>query len=158
MSTSPSARIGVNFDPLSEDMRSFLLNKLVRDKLLTSMQNLGQTVTYRRLTDKDFVLELKRKLLEEAKEFDPSKPGALKELADLLEVIETASNQLGSSFADLRKLQLKLRTKSGAFEDRIFVERLDLANNDPWVAYYAAQPDRFTELTENKQKKGSYER
>ena len=127
-------------------MRSFLLRKLVRDKVFTSMQELGQKVTYRQLDDIEFVHELKRKLLEEANEFNPTDDKASKELADLLEVIETLGNQLGTDFENLRQLQLKIREERGGFQDRIFVERLDLQDHDPWVDYYTKEPGRFKEV------------
>lgn len=55
------------------------------------MQELGQKITYHKLTDEEFLPELKKKLLEEAQEFD-------------------------------------------------------VAYDDPWVNYYAAEPNRFKEI------------
>lgn len=110
------------------------------------MQQLGQQITYRTLTDEEFLPELKKKLLEEAQEFDGADKDATAELADLLEVIEQAGKELGHDFESLRELQLARRAGRGAFNDRIFVERLDLADDDPWVTYYAAEPSRFSEL------------
>lgn len=130
-------------------MKSFLLNKLVRDKILADMQGLGQQVTYRKLDDAGYLRELHKKLLEEAGEFDAAKPDdALKELTDVLEVVEALAKQLGTDFTGLRKLQAESREKRGGFETRTFVERLDLADDDPWVAYYAKDPERFKEIQE----------
>lgn len=125
--------------------RTFLLDKLVRDKVFASMQELGQKITYHRLEDEEFLRKLQKKLLEEAKEFDPDDPNALDELADLLEVIEATGKQLGKDFKGLRKLQLARRKKRGGFENRIYIERLDLEDGDPWVKYYAKDPQRFPE-------------
>lgn len=129
-------------------MRSFLLDKLIRDNIFTSMQALGQQVEYHRLTDDDFLVELKKKLLEEANEFINStdQAKALDELADLLEVIEFLGKELNSDFEALRNLQAERRAKNGGFADRIYVERVSLKNDDPWVEYYAANPDRFPEI------------
>lgn len=126
-------------------MRTFKLNKLVRDKIFTSMQDLGQKVTYHRLSDEDFLKSLQEKLLEEAKEFNPDDPKAADELADLLEVIEQLGKVLGHDFDALRKIQTERREKRGGFDDRIYVESLELEDNDPWVKYYASEPDRFRE-------------
>lgn len=126
-------------------MRSFTLNKLVRDKVFTSMQELGQQITFRKLTDQEILPEMGKKLLEEANEFSPSDPNAENELADLLEVIEQLGKELGKEFEALRILQLKRRKERGSFDERIYVERLDLADEDPWVKYYAADPIRFPE-------------
>ncbi len=127
-------------------MRSFLLNKLIRDKVLTSMQELGQKITYRTLTRDEFRRELAKKLLEEANELDVEDSKAPKELADLLEVIERLGQELGKDFDELRKIQLQLREERGAFDKRIYVERLDLKDDDPWVKYYLKEPARFKEV------------
>lgn len=111
------------------------------------MQELGQKITHRQLNDQEFVQELQRKLLEEAKELDPKDPKAVDELADLLEVIETIGRELGHDFDSLRQIQKDRLKKRGGFEDRIFVERLDLEDSDPWADYYAKESDRFTELS-----------
>jgi predicted house-cleaning noncanonical NTP pyrophosphatase (MazG superfamily) len=110
------------------------------------MQELGQKVTYHKLTDDELLSELHRKLLEEAKEFDPNKPQAVSELADIMEVVESLALQLGSSVDDLKMIQQDRRTNRGGFEAKIYVERLDLEDNDPWVEYYAQEPDRFPEV------------
>ena len=109
------------------------------------MQALGQKVTHHKLNDEEFLHELKRKLFEETNEFDPKDPKTLQELADLLEVIEAAGQQHGQDFESLRKLQLERREERGSFGNRIYIERLDLADDDPWVKYYAAEPGRFPE-------------
>lgn len=130
-------------------MRSFLLNKLVRDKIPEDMQQTGQKATVRKLDDKEFLQELARKLTEESKEFKPGKAEeTLKELADVLEVIETLALQAGADFDKLRAVQAERRAKRGGFAERLFVERLDLADDDPWIDYYVGEPDRFPEVKE----------
>lgn len=124
-------------------MRSFLLNKLIRDKVLINMQELGQQIKYRKLNDGEFLHELQRKLLEEAGEFDPTDPKAMDELADVLEVLETLARELGENFDSLRNRQLNRRQKRGAFLNRIYIERLDLEDDDPWTEYYAKDSKRF---------------
>lgn len=128
-------------------MRSFLLNKLVRDKILGEMQAMGQQVTFKKLGDAEYLRELSRKLVEEANEFKPSDPeDALKELADVLEVVEALAAEFGADFDQLRAVQASRKAKRGGFVDRTYISRLDLADDDPWVAYYAKEPDRFKEV------------
>lgn len=127
-------------------MRSFILNKLVRDKVFLNMQKLGQQIVYRQLAKSELLPALKAKLLEEAGELDISDEKAPEELADLMEVIEAVGLELGHTFDQLRRLQLERRDKRGGFEQKIFIERLDLQDNDPWADYYAAEPDRFKEV------------
>lgn len=127
-------------------MRSFLLRKLIRDKVLNNMQELGQQITYHKLSDEDFLPELKRKLVEEATELQASEETSISELADIQEVIDQICRELHISAADLQTEQAKRREKRGGFDDRIYVERLDLKDDDPWAAYYAKEPDRFIEI------------
>jgi len=110
------------------------------------MVELGQQPSHKVLTKKEFLIALKAKLLEEAKEFDPNDPHALKELADILEVIETAAQELGTDFEKLRELQMTTRKKRGAFDDKIFIKALTLQDDDQWVDYYASEPERFPEV------------
>lgn len=130
-------------------MRVFQLDKLVRDGILPDMEAHGQKVLYRMLNDEAYLKELARKLVEEAKEFKlESNKESLKELADLLEVIEALAGELGSDFETLRKLQAERRQKRGGFKDRIFVEKVMLQDTDKWADYYAADPIKFPEVKE----------
>lgn len=127
-------------------MRRFVLNKLVRDRVFESMLELGQKPHYKTLDDKEFLTALKIKLFEEIDEFDPKKPNAIKELGDLLEVIEQIGKELGSDFKKIRQTQLSIRRTRGGFAKRIFVGELEVEDSDPWAAYYAAEPERFPEI------------
>jgi predicted house-cleaning noncanonical NTP pyrophosphatase (MazG superfamily) len=129
-------------------MRSFLLHKLVRDKVFANMQELGQQITSIKLGDEQFLTELKKKLIEEASEVSSDSSKTADELADLLEVIEQLGKQLGYTMGDLQGIQLQRRAKRGAFDGRNYVERLDLNDDDPWVQYYAKEPQRFQEAVE----------
>lgn len=130
-------------------MRSFMLNKLVRDKVFEAMQEESEQVVLRKLSDADYLHELARKLAEEASEFSVSSlDEALKELADVLEVVESLAVTLGADFDKLRAVQAERKAKRGGFEKRVFVERVGVADDSPWAEYYANEPDRFPEIKE----------
>jgi predicted house-cleaning noncanonical NTP pyrophosphatase (MazG superfamily) len=129
-------------------MRSFLLNKLVRDGILPDMQRLGQQVTFRKLSDAEYLQALAAKLVEEAKEFNVDDPAeALKELADLLEVINALTRELGSNKATLQRIQAERKAKRGGFTDKIYVERVDIKDGDSWADYYGKDPEKYPEVT-----------
>lgn len=132
MSTSPLETIGENYN---KPMRKFNLNKLVKDDVFASMQELGQEVTHRVLTDAEMETALKQKLAEEADELAQAQtPESIKkELCDIVDV----TRALGSLSTD-RSL--------APFEQRIFVEQLAVPADDPWADYYAAHPARFPEV------------
>lgn len=127
--------------------RSFLLNKLVRDKVFENIVALGQKPHYKELTGEELIKVLKEKLLEESNEFVAGSENSLEELADLMEVIESLSTEYGSSFETLRKIQLNRRQKKGGFEKGHYIGQLDVPEGDKWADYYAAEPERFPEIT-----------
>jgi predicted house-cleaning noncanonical NTP pyrophosphatase (MazG superfamily) len=128
-------------------MKSFLLNKLLRDKVFIDMKRIGQQVTYHKLTDEEFVSELSRKLLEEAKEFKVSNgKKALDELVDVLEVVEALAVALGEDFEALRTRQAARKANRGGFAERMYVERIDLDDDDPWVDYYSKDSEKFPQI------------
>lgn len=130
-------------------MRTFRLDKLVRDKLVLMMQEMGQAVKYRVLDDEEYQQALQDKLVEETSEFNFKSPTALDELADLKAVIDQAAVELGSSPEELQKLQDKKAANKGGFADKLFVETVSMPDDDPWAAYYAAEPERFPEVLSN---------
>lgn len=113
------------------------------------MLELGQDPDYRTLSKDEVLLALQTKILEEANEFDPKDPQALKELADILEVIESLASELGADYKKLRAIQLRRRKEMGGFKKRVHIDTLHLQDDDMWVAYYAQYPERFPE-THNK--------
>lgn len=131
-------------------MRTFRLNKLIRDKVYDSMLDLGQKVTHRKLSDKEMINKLRAKIIEEANELDTKSPKLAEELADTLEVLEHLALRSGISYKKLRAIQLSRRKKRGGFGEKIFAKTVTLKEGDPWAKYYAADPKRFPEVKRGK--------
>jgi predicted house-cleaning noncanonical NTP pyrophosphatase (MazG superfamily) len=104
-----------------------IYNKLVRDKIPDVIASKGQVASFRQLGDQEFRLHLKLKLLEETTEaMEASSNGSLlDELADLVEVVEALTVDLGFTAAEIRARQEKKRAERGGFEKRIFLEKVD---------------------------------
>lgn len=116
--------------------RTFHLGKLVRDGIVPSMEEMGQKPDFRTLSEPQRISELYRKVIEEGGEGD---------LADLLEVVESLAAADGKTFEEIRAEQLAKRAKVGGFTKGIFVNAVTLEDGDPWIDYYAAEPERFPE-------------
>ena len=116
--------------------RKFHLNKLVRDGIVPSMLNSAQQPENRKLSESELRPALIAKIIEEAGECD---------LPDLLEVVETLAKLEGKTFKEVREAQLTKRAKLGGYSEGVYIGALILKDNDPWVDYYAADPDRFPE-------------
>ena len=129
-------------------MRSFLQNKLVRDNIVQFMEDEGQKPIYRMLNDDEYIQALAVKLLEESKEINIHDTStAVKELADVLEVLESLAVAFGSSLEHIQKIQLELRAKRGGFDKRVYISRVDLQDGDKWIDYYESEPEKFKEVS-----------
>jgi len=75
-------------------MKKYNFNKLIRSNLLERMKKEGVALFGRHLTDEEFAKELKNKLVEEASEVrdTESREDLIKELADVMEVIEALTS------------------------------------------------------------------
>lgn len=130
-------------------MRTFRLNKLVRDGIVEDMERNGQQVVSRKLSDEEHGKALVSKVVEEALEIDPTDPkGSAKELGDVLEVVEALAAHMGLSMEEIRANQAQSRQKLGGFTDKIFVETVTVQDGDTWGDYYANDPQKYPEIKE----------
>jgi predicted house-cleaning noncanonical NTP pyrophosphatase (MazG superfamily) len=129
-------------------MRTFRLNKLVRDKIVEFNVGYGGLVKYKTLKGEELNNALVAKLIEEAKELLGAKLSA-EELADIREIIDQLAKNLKISKEELKKLQTKKNVKNGAFKKGHFIEHLSLPNDHKWAKYYASNPDRFPEVQQD---------
>ncbi len=127
-------------------MRTFKLNKLVRDKIVDYHLKFGE-VDYRVLKGREYLESLKTKILEEAQEMDVADAEHLfKELADLQEVIDCILTEIGKTKRDLEVAQAKKNQKSGSFKKKHFINTVTLPSDNEWAQYYAKDPGRFPEI------------
>lgn len=97
-------------------------NKLIRDEIPEIIKANGNQCETRVLTDEEFAVELRKKLLEEAGEvLNSSEEDLPKELADALEVIESLAETQGLTLADIQKIQEEKRNIRGGFEKKLFL-------------------------------------
>jgi len=70
-------------------MRKFKFEKLVRDKIVDAIIANGNHPNWKTLSDKEYIDELKKKIIEEASELINSEgEELLKELVDIQEIID----------------------------------------------------------------------
>ena len=116
------------------------MNKLVRDKIVSTMEGQGKKVKSRILDDKKFIKELKVKLAEELAELDEVDFGDrehfINELADIQLLIDYLLKTNKISKEELDQFQKEKLEKVGGFEKKIFIEEVGLKDDDEWVEYY----------------------
>ncbi len=125
--------------------RTFRLNKLVRDKIVSDHRLSGGAVKSHRLTASRKRRALLDKLKEEASEFlntdDP-----VGELADMQEVIDQLAADEGVERAKIKAAQAKKYKANGGFKNGDYIEIETWPAGHKWAEYYAADPKRFPEV------------
>jgi predicted house-cleaning noncanonical NTP pyrophosphatase (MazG superfamily) len=97
--------------------------KLVRDNIPNIIKSKGETPITRILSDKEYKVELEKKLLEECNEVINSTGSArLEEFADLLEVMMALGKIQENTLDDIINASNQKREQRGAFDKKIFLE------------------------------------
>ena len=94
--------------------------KLVRDKIIDIITANGENPIYHTLSDEEYLVELHKKVFEEANEFvendDPE------ELADLLEVVYAIAKHKNINMEEVEQIRLNKCEKRGGFDKKIYLE------------------------------------
>lgn len=128
-------------------MRTFVYQKLIRDKILDHMLSQGEQPKHHILNDHDYLLELKKKILEEGSEIaldDHDK--LLSELADLQEVLDCMIAAIGENSQAVKAVQDKKNSKLGSFGKRVFIDTVAIPEANEWIKYLESNPDRYPEI------------
>lgn len=108
-------------------MSTHFYRKLVRDRIPEIVRAEGKVPTVKSLDDAAFENALRRKLVEEAEEAAAAKDAAewKKELADLMEVIDTLCRLQSIDGQALADEQKRRRDERGGFERRLWLESVE---------------------------------
>ena len=98
-------------------------NKLVRDKIPEIIAADGKQANTRILDNKEYRIELIKKLQEEAKELAEN-PSA-EELADIKELLMAIRETLGIHAGALEDVRRRKAAKNGRFKKKIFLESVE---------------------------------
>lgn len=126
-------------------LRSFKVDKLIRDQLPSIMKAQGIVVHERIMEQGEFIQKLKDKLLEESEEVRQTQNSEelLEELADVLEVIHTLVSATGLSMQQIEEGRIQKRKQKGGFEGRIFNYRVDIEEDNQAISYYLKKPKQY---------------
>lgn len=132
-------------------MPTFRAEQLIRDKRLQWLKEQGVTVDYTTLEEDDLIHALRTKLMEEATEaaLEDVPENLLKELADVLEVAFALAEKIGFDKQDLLNKQQERHVELGGFEDGIMSKTVSMKLDNPAVAYYREQPEKYPELEQD---------
>lgn len=129
-------------------MRTFLQNKLWRDKAIELMEQHGSKMHWHTLNDTEFDEQLRIKLVEETQEViqAQSKENLLAELADVLEVIDTLCDLHEINKDEVITAQNKKRASRGGFTGRTFITVAEHPENSFGEQYCLADPTKYPEV------------
>lgn len=100
-------------------------NKLVRDKIPEIIESNNEVPITRILNDKEYKVELERKLYEEYREvIGASGMDRIEELADMLEVMKALAFLENKTLDDVIEVAREKETKRGAFNKRIYLTKV----------------------------------
>ena len=103
-----------------------IYNKLIRDLIPEIIEKNGAIPKIRILNQKEYKLELLKKLIEESKEVleaRNNKKDLIKEIGDVMEVLESIEKIYKLNKKDILKIKKERIKKRGGFEKRIFLEK-----------------------------------
>lgn len=109
---------------MSKYQKTASYHKLVRDKIPEIIEEKDDLEVITKVLGKEeTIIELKKKIIEEASEFNEAKnkDEIIIELADLREVELALQNELGIENETVEKIREERHEKRGGFERRIFL-------------------------------------
>ncbi len=96
--------------------------KLIRDKIPQVIEAAGDKYEVRVMGEKEYEKELKKKLVEEAKELNEvPKKTLVNEMADVLELLKSISEFYKIDFKLVEEKQVQKRKERGGFKKRLFL-------------------------------------
>jgi len=127
-------------------MPKFKFSKLVRDKIVDHQIASGAQPTYRQLNDEEHKKELIKKIQEEALEIAEAPADEIAaEIADVQQALDDLKEKYGLSDQDITQAQAAKNTKNGAFKKGLYVESVEVAEDNAWTNYYRQNADRYPE-------------
>ena len=111
-----------------------IYNKLVRDNIPEEINNIeGRKANYKILSNEEYLIELDKKLFEEAHEF--IEEHSIEELADLIEVISAIMKFKNISLEDDKKARKLKNDEKGKFEEKIYLMDVEQEYEDEREEY-----------------------
>jgi len=98
-------------------------NKLIRDRILEIIKEAGEKPYFRILNKKEYFEEVKKKVVEEAKELTKvkNKKGVINEVVDIQELLDVLISELGLTKSQIKKQQKIKNKKRGGFKKKLFL-------------------------------------
>jgi len=94
-------------------------NKAIRDKIPEIIEKSGHTCNFKTLDDKEFLIQLEKRLSEEVKKYQRSKD--VTELVDILEIVYRIAKLQGISKKEFEKIRGEKAEDRGLFNKNLYL-------------------------------------
>lgn len=128
-------------------MPRFWFGKLVRDKIPERIRVKDEArVNSKKLVGAELVEVLKDKLVEEAGEVKTADV-IVDEIADVYEVLDALKVAASLTDAQIEGIRNQKRKRSGGFAEGLYIEDIELDDDNPWNEKLRQEPDKYKEIT-----------
>ncbi len=131
--------------------RKFKIDILVRNNRIQQMQDQGIVVNYQILNDKQYICELKRKIVEEANEVAVADTieELSSEIGNVLEVIDHLIDVYKLDIDNIQKLKTDKQKRIGKFDKRYKTNFVEIDEDNEAINYYLKKKDKYPEIVED---------
>lgn len=132
-------------------MRRYQFNKLIRSKLPMRMIDEGVIINSTELSKKEYIVQLKNKIVEEAEEvlLASSQENLKTELADVLEVIQAIAEVTGIKMQEIEEYRLEKLAVNGRFQANNYINYIEVEKDNHKVIEYLNNKDRPYKFSKN---------
>ena len=131
-------------------MKRYQFNKLVRNKLPARMVDEGVLINGSALSEEEYVMQLKQKLMEEAEEVSLSttREDLVVELADVMEVMHALAEAVFIDLSEIEKARIEKRNVNGHFHADHYINYVEVELSNQKVIDYLDNKNRNYKLEE----------
>lgn len=125
-------------------MKRYQFDKLIRSKLPARMIDEGVSINSSKLSESEYIIQLKNKIVEEANEVLLTKNNEhlTIELADVMEVIHAIAEASNINIEDIEKARLEKRNVNGHFKADNYIHYIEVAIDNHKVIDYQNNKNR----------------
>lgn len=131
-------------------MIKFQFNKLVRDKIVSSLESEGIKCIYSPLTTQEHINHLKLKLSEEVNEVleAQNEEELYEEIGDVMDVLDALVKKANISTQKLELIRKKKNEKNGKFDSGTYIQYCAVPkSNEAKISFFRNQSTKYPEIT-----------
>ena len=129
-------------------MYKYKFEKLVRDKIPSILEGRSIKVELSKLEGKEYIMQLKLKLIEEAQEVleSANNEELIEELADLSELVAELQIMTAITDEEIEAVRVAKNDSKGAFKQGFYINNIVVPEGHPARQYYLNNAKKYPEM------------